>query len=144
MIINIHGIDDLHQGVSKSAWSQLSRSNAQLEVTINLLHTENSPSHDLRALILDSDLPITHFRSYFVGGDTMICDLVNLMISRHNETLRSLVLVQNINFKQSTLSPSSTFSSFRENPLVMLAWRCKKLEHLTIIGKFFSSFIIFF
>ena len=143
LIINVHGIDEQHQGVSKSSWSQLARSNPGLEVTVNLVHTDDSVE-TLKDMIFDTDMPLTHFRAYYAGMSNLgeeICDLMNLIAIRHSLTLLSATLVHYL--KQFTSMPNTVFATSQENPLVMLAWRCKKLQHLTVIGMLFLTIILF-
>ncbi|RWS05479.1 F-box only protein 33-like protein [Dinothrombium tinctorium] len=130
LIINVHGLDEEHPGVKRSSWSLL-KANSKLEVSVNLLHTDDSPD-DLRKMILDTDIPLSHFRAFFLGENTSITELVKSVALKHQNTLRSLVLVDC--FSPSTLFPNPSFSRAAENELVMLAWRCKKLNHLTLIG----------
>ncbi len=135
LIINVHGIDEEHEGLSKSAWNQLSRSNTNLKVTVNLIHTDDSLDV-LRDSLFDTDMPLAHFRAYFVGmfggSDDSICQLINLIAIRHCNTLMSATIVDNL--KPFSLIPNPVFAKSQENPLVMLSWRCKRLQSLTIIG----------
>ncbi|CAG2167668.1 unnamed protein product [Oppiella nova] len=134
-VVNVHGIDDEHEGLSKSSWDLLAKSNPNLKVTLNLIHTDDSMTV-LRDSLLDTDMPLAHFRAYFVGpfgdSDDSICHLVNLVANRHSKTLLSVTLVNAL--KGTTLEASPVFAELQENPLVMLAWRCKRLHSLTIIG----------
>ncbi|RWS25202.1 F-box only protein 33-like protein [Leptotrombidium deliense] len=130
LIINVHGLDDEHPGVSKSAWSKL-KWKQKLEVTLNLLHTDDSPD-GLREMILETDIPLSHFRAFFLGYNTGIAELIKVVAIKHQNTLRSLVLLNSL--AESTFFPNTCFSRATENELVMLAWRCKKLQHLTVIG----------
>lgn len=137
LVINVHGIDEQHEGLSRSAWTRLAASCPELKVTINLVHTDDSVEV-LRDSLFDTDMPLTHFRSYFVGNtsDDTICYLVNLIANRHSKTLSSLTLVNSLKRNsQYGICPSSVFTELRENPLVMLAWRSRQLQSLTVIGK---------
>jgi len=135
LIINVHGLDDEHPGVSDSTWNLIKSKINPPQVTLNLLHTDDCS--DLREKILNSNIPITHFRAFFLGFNDCqgigIVDIVNLIALRHHNTLKSLSLVDR--FKPFTSLPNTAFSQTAENALVMLSWRCKILSHLTIIGK---------
>jgi hypothetical protein len=140
LIINVHGIDDEHQaGVSKASWSQLAGSNSRLQVTLNLLHTDDSLDV-LKETLINTDMPLTHLRAYYVGmakgSGENLCDLMNMVASKHCFTLESLTLVHHL--KRFTSLPNTAFMRSQENPLVMLAWRCKKLVKMTVIGKSLS------
>jgi hypothetical protein len=80
-------------------------------------------------------MPLAHFRAYFVGmfggSDDSICQLINLIAIRHCNTLMSATIVDNL--KPFSLIPNPVFAKSQENPLVMLSWRCKRLQSLTII-----------
>ncbi|XP_054159015.1 F-box only protein 33-like [Oppia nitens] len=134
-IVNVHGIDDEHKGLTKSSWSLLVQNNCNLKVTLNLIHTDDSLDV-LRDSLLDTDMPLAHFRAYFVGmfgaTDNTICHLVNLVANRHSKTLQSMTLMTTMSGP--ALEPNPVFADLQENPLVMLAWRSKQLHSLTIIG----------
>ena len=133
LIINVHGIDDFHPGISKSSWNSISHIEG-LEVTVNVLHTEES-AMTLQHTIFESSIPLTVLRLYFTNmsseseEETLL--FMNSIAAYHHETLKSLVLVD---YLSDELMPNSLFSSAVENPLVMLAWRCKLLERLVLIG----------
>lgn len=136
LIINVHGIDEHHPGIQKSSWTNLRKANPKLEVSINLLHTDDFHGANLRDMIFDTDVLLTDFKAYFIGiadenGDSLI-DLVNTVSARHSETLRSFVLVD---YLKHTSSPNVSFSRSGENPLVILAWRCRNLENFTVLGE---------
>ncbi|CAG2113242.1 unnamed protein product [Medioppia subpectinata] len=137
-VVNVHGIDEQHEGLSASSWSVLAKSNPNLKVTLNLIHTEDSIAV-LRDSLLDTDMPLAHFRAYFVytfgPSDDSICHLVNLVANRHSKTLLSVTLVNALKgTKTRHQRPNPVFAELRENPLVMLAWRSRQLQSLTIIG----------
>ena len=134
LAINVHGIDEQHEGLSRYAWTQLVANCPDLKVTVNLNHTDDS-IEVLRDSLFDTDMPLAHFRSYFVTSDQTICYLVNLIANRHSRTLLSLTLVNSMKRFPAQFAPSSVFAELQENPLVMLAWRSRHLQSLTVIGK---------
>jgi len=141
LILNVHGLDDHHAGISKSSWSKLRVACPHLGVCLNLLHTDDSPNQ-LQEALLDTDLPLTHFRACFTAGtDGWLAQVVDLIAVRHQDTLRSLVLMDGL--EQLTLLPNPSFAVGVENPLVMLAWRCRKLVNLTLIGESFDFINMF-
>lgn len=132
LVINVHGIDEEHPWVSNSSWTRLAEKK-NLEVTINLMHTEEA-AELLKDAIFDTDIPLGVLRIYYAGmsrGDGhQLVDLVNTVAIRHHATLRAFTLVDyHLNG-----FPNIAFSRTGENPLVMLAWRCRKLAHLAISG----------
>lgn len=135
LLIYVHGVDEAHPGVSPSSWSLLAKNNSTLQVTVNVLHSYESFDH-IRRNIIDTDARLVVLRLYFAGQSsvqgTEIVDLVNTVAARHQHTLKSLVIVDYFNVD---VMPKLSFSRFDENPLVMLAWRCRNLERLILLGK---------
>ncbi|KAI1301660.1 F-box only protein 33 [Halotydeus destructor] len=133
IVIHVHGIDDEHPGVSKSSWSLLANKES-LDITLNILHTEE-PIERINDHILETDIPLTHLRIYFTGlakdDGREIVALIDTVATRHQDKLKSLTLVD---FIHEDLLPNTSFTQLNENPLVMLAWRCKNLEYLEVIG----------
>ncbi|KFM74832.1 F-box only protein 33, partial [Stegodyphus mimosarum] len=125
--IHVHSFHYRLPDISSSAWKQIRSCSPSLEVTINLLHFHNSPEHV--HYILNSEMPLTHFRVYFSSGFNV--EAITRIAFINNESLKSLVLVDELN-EDSTAT--STFLSSSIDPLIMLAWRCKRLTRMKIIG----------
>ncbi|CAL1285883.1 unnamed protein product [Larinioides sclopetarius] len=127
LIIHVHSFDYRFPRVSDAAWKRLTLHSPNLEVTINLLHFHNL-AENVRH-VLDSEMPLAHFRVYFSSGFDV--DILTRIAFLNDHSLRSLVLVDELN---DDLSPAATFLRGGVDPLVMLAWRCKKLTYVKIIG----------
>ncbi|XP_023217047.1 F-box only protein 33-like [Centruroides sculpturatus] len=125
--IHVHGIDTEHPGTTDNAWKQLKNLSPQLEVTMTLLH-----SHDPSTVLQDifhPSMPLAHFRAFFSSGlDAELLDDVAIL---NCNTLKSISLVESLGEDSIPIGP---FRPEAEDPLVMLAWRCQNLTHLSVVG----------
>ena len=143
LTISFHGLDKFHPIVNSIAWDHFKQNlneRTDVELTINLLHTNESPEQ-LKEILQNVTIPIVNFRAYFAfsssaNGD-QLKQIMNVISTQQQFNLKQLTLVDEL--KQTTdgiLTPNTTFScSNEENTLVMLAWRCRNLNELTLIGK---------
>jgi hypothetical protein len=69
-------------------------------------------------------------------GHSCVGRLLELLGTQHQNSLKELRLVEKP-LRYEFAWPYATFSSMHENALVMLAWRCRSLEKLVVIGKCF-------
>lgn len=127
--VHVHSFNYRVPAISSTAWKQITSHSPTLEVTINLLHFHNLPEsiHD----ILNAEMPLAHFRVYFSSGFNI--EILTRIAFINNDTLKSLVLIDKLN------EDSSAAASFLTNsvdPLIMLAWRCKHLSQVKVIGNF--------
>lgn len=146
LTLNIHGLDEFHPIVNANAWNQFKQNlnqpneTCEVELSINLLHTNESPE-ELKEIMQNITIPIASFRAYFAfsspttATDNPLKEIMNVMSTQQQFNLRQLTLVDDLRQKDGILTPNTTFSSMEENTLVMLAWRCRNLEELTLIGK---------
>lgn len=138
LTLNIHGLDKLHPIVNANAWNSfkqdvnLPNEDSEVELTINLLHTNESPE-ELKEILQNVTIPIVNFRAYFAfsssSEDNPLQQIMNVLSTQQQLNLRQLTLVDEIKRN------NTTFSSMEENTLVMLAWRCRNLNELTLIGE---------
>lgn len=130
LIIHVHRVNQWQ--ITDNMWKQVTHANPGLELTLNLVHS----TEGLQSLldILRPSMPLTHMRQYFCE-DISVASLT-FMSSHYRNTLRSLTIVEAID-----LQPISYNTFDAEDPFVMLAWRCTRLESVKLIGMYF--FFIF-
>lgn len=134
--INVHRYYRNHQGtaIDGSSWTSLQRALPELSATINLLHTESEGFTTVFESLIATDLPICHFRGYFLElKDVQMCSLLDTLSQRHGKILETAAFVDHLS------QPKRYLKFSVPNPWVMFAWRCGSLHSLTIIG---LSFII--
>lgn len=143
LTLNIHGLDKLHPIVNSTAWNSfkqnlnLPNETCEVELTINLLHTNESPD-ELKEILQNVTIPIVNFRAYFAfssANDNPLKEIIDLISTQQQFNLKQLTLVDELKQNDGIVEPNNTFSSMEENTLVMLAWRCRNLNELTLIGK---------
>lgn len=75
----------------------------------------------------------------------MNLQLLDYLSSNYAETLTSIMWVDSLSndnhYTWNLMSPeqASNFNERAPNPLIMLAWMCKKLEEITFIGNFLNE-----
>ena len=127
MIINVNELTI--NRVSNDAWIQTVANNQNLKVNLNIINTKELSSN--YELLLKEKIPVEKIRIYF-------CKSLNpeiLLFIRDNycETLKTFCVVDYIT--DPTLRYHNPFRNDADpDPLVLLAWKCKYLEELTIIG----------
>ncbi|RXG71744.1 F-box only protein 33 [Armadillidium vulgare] len=117
LVLHIHGIDPSHRGTSELAWHNFRNYNQQCSLVLNLLYSYEGVEQ-LNSGLLRQSMPLSTFRAFF-------CEwLVDALDNR----------------------AWSIFSQHRgeeqnqpPDPLVMLAWRCKRLIYLSLIGYSYSA-----
>ncbi|GFR33117.1 f-box only protein 33 [Trichonephila clavata] len=127
LIIHVHSFDYGYPKVSDAAWKRLALHSPSLEVTINLLHFHNL-AENVRN-VLSREMPLAHFRVYFSSGFDV--EILTQIAFLNDHSLRSLVMVDELD---DNLTAAATFLTGGIDPLIMLAWRCKKLNYIKIIG----------
>lgn len=132
LFVHVHRVGQ--QQPSDIMWKRVVEANPNMEFTLNLVHSPEG----LQALldILRPSMPLTHFRQYFCG-DISVASL-NIISRHYRSTLRSLTIVEAIDLQPIIYSNYNT-----EDPFVMLAWRCTRLESLKLIGKCISLPMIY-
>ncbi|KAB7496755.1 7-dehydrocholesterol reductase, partial [Armadillidium nasatum] len=138
LVLHIHGIDPSHRGTSELAWHNFRNYNQQCSLVLNLLYSYEGVEQ-LNSGLLRQSMPLSTFRAFF-------CEWINIPSLRllsewYNETLEHLQLVDALDNRA-----WSIFSQHRgeeqnqpPDPLVMLAWRCKRLIYLSLIGYSYSA-----
>lgn len=132
LVIHVHGVDPAHEMIPNPLWQQFSSCNPNVEITLNLVHSYSGVQSLLD--ILKPSLPLAHFRQFF-------CSKVNsaalgLMASQYPRTLKSIHIIDG--FEMDCPVAYDTWST-REDPFVMLAWKCPNLKSFTLIGMYIGE-----
>lgn len=126
LVINVHGIDADHEVITNETWRRLRNHSPDLEVTLNLIHSFEGVAVLLD--ILQPSMPLAKFRQMFCSNINIAS--ISFISSHYNNTLKEIHIIDGfING-----DPNIYEIEADEDPFVMLAWRCPKLEHFTLIG----------
>ena len=126
LVIHVHGIDETHEKIPNATWRYLVLNNPSLEVTLNLLHTEEG-ADDLVDL-LQPCMPLAHLRMFFCG---LLNEAALTYIARHcNSKLRSVCIID----EMPNLETYNYRGDADEDPFVMMAWKCPNLVHFSLFG----------
>ncbi|XP_068249543.1 F-box only protein 33 [Palaemon carinicauda] len=132
LVIHVHGIDQTHRGTTEYMWYRFKQQHPQCSLVINLIHSYDGVEQ-LGSGLLHPSMPLTHFRAFF-------CEWINiaalrLMSNWYAESLRHLTLVDSLDHSGwGMLTEGRDEDQGSPDPLVMLAWKCKNLQHLTLLG----------
>ncbi|KAK8389759.1 hypothetical protein O3P69_009036 [Scylla paramamosain] len=132
LVLHVHGIDQTHQGTSEYMWYCFKQQHPQCSLVVTLMHSYDGVEQ-LGSGLLHPSMPLTHFRAFF-------CEWINiaalrLMSNWYSETLRHLMWVDSLDHSGwGMLTEGRDEDQETPDPLVMLAWKCKHLEHLTLFG----------
>ncbi|XP_076069822.1 F-box only protein 33 [Oratosquilla oratoria] len=137
-VIHVHGIDQTHRGTTDYMWHRFKQQHPQCSLTVNLIHSYDGVEQ-LSSGLLHPSMPLTHFRAFF-------CEWIDLaalreMSSWYAGTLCHLMLVDTLNHSGWGILTHARGEEEHDSPdpLVMMAWRCKNLEHLTLYGYSYSG-----
>ncbi|XP_007891522.1 F-box only protein 33 [Callorhinchus milii] len=118
---NTHLLDNVPQDAD---WKMLTRHCANLHVYIMAFNVRN----DILLRILKPSIPLE--RIHFDSSTNDISGaVVDLLASQYAKSLTHLLLIKDVEQGFPDLG-----SNRNEDPLVLLAWKCKKLCHLSIHG----------
>lgn len=126
LIIHVHGIESTHEKISNATWQMVSAHNPVLEVTINFVHSFDGVESLLD--ILQPNLPLAHFRQFFCTN--LNTAAINYMSTHYRNSLQSVYILDGLMDGY----PVPYISQTDEDPFVMLAWRCNKLQNFSLIG----------
>ena len=129
LCLHVHRVNQ--KPPTDSMWKEVMASNHNLELTLNLVHS----SDGLQSLldVLKPSMPLTCYRQFFCG-DVSVASL-NVMSSHYYSTLSSITIIEAI-----CDQPINYALNGVEDPFVMLAWRCTRLQSLKLIGKLLNFF----
>ncbi|CAI9731240.1 Hypothetical predicted protein [Octopus vulgaris] len=126
LVINVHGIDADHEVITNETWRRLRNHSSNLEVTLNLIHSFEGVAGLLN--ILQPSMPLAKFRQMFCSNINIAS--VSYISSHYNNTLKEIHIIDGF----ANGDPIVYEIEADEDPFVMLAWRCPKLMHFTLIG----------
>lgn len=125
--IHVHSYEEETPPILDRSWRNLVLTSPNLEVDLVILHSFEAIQNLL--LILRPSLPLTHFKSFFCQWISV--SAIDFMGKNFGATLKSIHIVDGFveAMPMSYENPTQT-----EDPFVMLAWKCPKLESLRILG----------
>ncbi|KAK3097965.1 hypothetical protein FSP39_014870 [Pinctada imbricata] len=126
MILHIHGVSSTHERITNASWRLLTTHHPELKVTLNLIHSLDGVVALLD--ILQPSMPLTHFRQFFCGHINSAA--ITYMSTLYRDSLESVYILDGLMEGY----PLDYTVETDEDPFVMLAWRCYKLKHFTLIG----------
>uniref|UniRef100_A0A182T6R3 F-box domain-containing protein n=1 Tax=Anopheles maculatus TaxID=74869 RepID=A0A182T6R3_9DIPT len=130
LIVHVHGIDEDHFGLSEDAWANFRSKNPDAELHLTLVcayeAVETLPTHILRP-----SMPLTHLKVLFC--EKINCDALEYLSLHYKDTLRSLIWVDSMRIEEYR-NIMELMMHTEQDPLVMMAWRCKKLQELIVHG----------
>lgn len=131
LLIAVHGLDSEEQpDVSESAWAHFSAHFANIELVLTLVYAYEAIEL-LQHRVLRRNMPITHVRLLFC--ELMNAEALDWMSIHHSETLRSIQYVDSA-YKNNGCVDYTRHGYMRQDPFVMMAWRCKNLEEIVVHG----------
>jgi len=125
--IHVHSYEEDTPPILDRCWRNLVLASPDLEVGVALLHSYEAVQNLL--LILRPSMPLTHFKSFFcqsINGSA-----INFIGKNYRSTLKSIHIVDGF---VEAMPMSYENLTQTEDPFVMLAWKCAKLESLKILG----------
>ncbi|XP_034245600.1 F-box only protein 33 [Thrips palmi] len=130
LMVHVHGIADSHPSTSDAAWNTFRLSNPNCELRLSLIHSYDAVGV-LHNSILRPCMPLTHLRAFF-------CEQINVYALQqasqwYANTLRSIQWVDSLQ-SAATNTLLDLGEQMMTNPIVMCAWRCVKLEEITLFG----------
>lgn len=130
LIVHVHGIDEDHFGLSEEAWASFRSKNPSTELHLTLVCAYEAVDI-LHTHILRPSMPLTHLKVLFC--ERINCDALEYLSRHYKDTLRSMVWVDSMRIEEYRNIMELVLRT-EQDPLVMMAWRCKKLEEIIIHG----------
>lgn len=113
--------------ISDDLWLQVKTKNPELKLNMNIINIEElSRKYEL---LLKSQMPLESLRIFFCKS--LNPELLQFIRDNYCNTLKCFCVIDTIT--DPTLRYHNPFR-FDADPLVLLAWKCKYLEELTLIG----------
>ena len=135
LVIHVHGMYPNHEKIQNQTWRSLVSRNPSLEVTLNLIHSFDGSAGLLD--LLQPCMPLSTLRMFFCGQ--LKVSAIRFISQHMNNTFKQLQIIDGMS---DGWGPTFYDDGSETDPFVMLAWKCKKLTHLTVIGKYFYHYII--
>ncbi|XP_065171342.1 F-box/LRR-repeat protein 21-like [Atheta coriaria] len=138
LVVHVHGIWDKHPGTSEDAWLKFKKRHPECLLRLSCIHSTDEVKH-LHTKVLKGNMPLSHLKVLF-------CEQMNLSVlvklAMYRETFVSLIWVDNFSNvdAQVFLNRQVAADDIQPQELIILAWLCKKLEELVVIGyKFYEE-----
>ncbi|XP_055631217.1 F-box only protein 33 [Toxorhynchites rutilus septentrionalis] len=130
LVIHVHGVDEEHPGLSEAAWASFRATNSLAELHLTLVCAYEAVDI-LHSHILSPSMPLTHLKVLFC--ERINCDALEYLSRYYKETLKSMIWVDSMRIQEYRNIMELVLRT-EQDPLVMMAWRCKKLEEIVIHG----------
>ncbi|XP_053684354.1 F-box only protein 33 [Sabethes cyaneus] len=130
LVVHVHGVDEDHPGISEAAWASFSVTNPHVELHLTLVCAYEAVDI-LHSHILRPSMPLSHLKVLFC--DRINFDALEYLSRFYKETLKSMIWVDSMRI-QEYRNIMELVVRTGQDPLVMMAWRCKKLEEIVIHG----------
>uniref|UniRef100_A0A1B0D4Q6 Uncharacterized protein n=1 Tax=Phlebotomus papatasi TaxID=29031 RepID=A0A1B0D4Q6_PHLPP len=128
LILHIHAFDKNHAGTSDEAWRSFQEHNPQAELRINLIKACEAIKY-LHSHILHESMPLSHMKVLFCKY--MNPQAIDFISQNYNSTFKSLTWIDSAFDNQEA---EFFYLTTDQDPLVMMAWRCSKLEEIVLHG----------
>ncbi|XP_065082101.1 F-box only protein 33 [Ochlerotatus camptorhynchus] len=130
LVIHVHGLDQEHPGLSEAAWGSFRARNPQAELHLTLVCAYEAVDQ-LHTHFLRPSMPLSHLKVLFC--ERINCDALEYLSHYYKETLKSMIWVDSMRIEEYRNIMEMVVRT-NQDPLVMMAWRCKKLEEIVIHG----------
>ncbi|UJR37213.1 hypothetical protein I4U23_029922 [Adineta vaga] len=127
LIVHVSEFRSDTQPVDETVWQSVSTMMPDLRVTVHMLNAHETFRKYSR--ILRPSMPLSHLRMYFCSS--LNVDLLCYLSVHYRSTLECLDVIDSVT--EPALRYHNLFRA-EPDPLVLLAWQCKKLTSLTILG----------
>ncbi|XP_020715027.1 F-box only protein 33 [Ceratitis capitata] len=129
-LICIHSLHRQHPGISDTSWASFGAIFPNIDLIVTVLYSLEV-AEVLHVRILRHHMPITHLRMLFC--EYMNLEALDWMSVNNSNTLKSIQWLDSA-FKDADNNFMDIFLRSGQDPLVMMAWRCKNLEEIVIHG----------
>ncbi|GAB0088460.1 uncharacterized protein DMENIID0001_028880 [Sergentomyia squamirostris] len=130
LILHVHSIDKDTIATSEDAWRSFQEHNPQAELRINLINANKAIKY-LHSHILHESMPLTHLKVLFCKY--MNPQAIDFISQHYSDTFKSFTWIDS----SYDIHENAFFClTTEQDPLVMMAWRCKKLEEIVLHGYF--------
>uniref|UniRef100_A0A182Q0D0 F-box domain-containing protein n=1 Tax=Anopheles farauti TaxID=69004 RepID=A0A182Q0D0_9DIPT len=130
LIVHVHGIDEDHFGLSEEAWANFRTKNPETELHLTLVCAYEAVDI-LQTHILRPSMPLTHLKVLFC--EKINCEAMEYVSRHYKDTLRSFIWVDSMRIEEYRNIMELVMRT-EQDPLVMMAWRCKKLQEIILHG----------
>ncbi|KAK9729166.1 F-box-like [Popillia japonica] len=134
LVIHVHGIWNDHPGTTEHTWATFVDDHPNCTVRVSLIHAYDE-IYDPEPHFLKKNMPLTHLKVLFCENVNL--HLIDYLSSNYSKTLTSIMWVDSLSndnhYTWNLINPDRTndHTETVPNPLIMLAWLCKKLEEIT-------------